>query len=72
MTIEKGIPVPPIERGHRRWRFLLEMKDGESVFVDSNQARSAALMFAKRSGLRIVSRKVDGGYRLWRVKEVAA
>lgn len=68
MDIEKDVPLKP----KKRYRFS-EMQVGDSMFFETlaevESASSAAYSFAKThgNGFRVTRRKVEGGYRLWRV-----
>jgi hypothetical protein len=68
LDIQKDVPLNPL----KRYRFA-EMAIGDSMFFDTLQevesAASAAYSFAKThgNGFRVTRRKVEGGYRLWRV-----
>lgn len=72
VAIDTGIPVPePIIRV----RYAFEkMGIGESMFFAELQqvesAQTAARDWAKRNNpeFKVTRRKVEGGYRLWRIK----
>lgn len=64
--IEKGIKVPT--KAHSKYPFD-KMKVGDSFLVPAeqqNHARVTAYAYAKRNNIKIVVRKVDGGFRIWR------
>lgn len=70
--IDKGVPIP--KAGNRR-RFRFErMAIGDSLFCETlekmESAASSARGYAKRNNpeFKLTSRKVEGGYRLWRIK----
>jgi len=73
--IEKDIPIPSISHKNRPSTIypLKQMEIGDSFFVPDNDkgkkstVRSAVLVIAKRIGIKIVTRKVEGGLRVWRV-----
>lgn len=76
--IEKGIPLTcegkrgPKKQGGRYPFAQLEL--GDSFLVKSTDkktltnAKQAAYLFAKKSGVRLVARTVKGGVRVWRVE----
>lgn len=67
--IERGIPLPPASKA-RKYSFD-EMEVGDSVFFEDVSLRrkfyNAAKAMGKRHGYKFSSRKVDGGFRIWRV-----
>ena len=73
-VIERGVPIPDFRRdtqriGRLRQAFA-EMKTGESLFTRTIDARSVtnAYMRVSWSGPDFLSRTMDGGVRVWRVK----
>ena len=76
-VIEKGIPVPPSLRGKRYPFNEMEIGDsilipcgGESVNFERFRNRVTAYMSGARKEnkeLKLVSRKVEGGIRVWRI-----
>ena len=73
MQIEKGIPIPPMNRRGRKplvERSLMEI--GDSYFKKNGKAPSEkALVFRwsknAKSKFKFTVRAVDGGVRVWRV-----
>lgn len=70
LTIDTQIPAPRV-RERQSYPFM-DMRVGDSfLIVDEDlvrNARSAAWMFGKRhQGVRFSCRRVEGGWRLWRV-----
>lgn len=69
MQAEKSIPIPKI----RRYGFE-RMVIGDSFFFQElsevESCSSAAYSYAKThgNGFRMTRRKVDGGYRIWRIE----
>ncbi len=65
IQIDKGIPVPA--RAHPSSRLAALMRSGDSALVsnlkDANRLRAAI----QREGAKVSYRKVDGGYRVWRL-----
>ena len=69
MQVEKEVPIPLVNR------YAFEkMAVGDSLFFDElsqvERCASAAYSYAKThdNGFRMSRRKVDDGYRIWRVK----
>lgn len=66
VKIEKDVPMPP------KWKDIVaRMEVGDSFKIGSGKpggTRSIILNAAKALGMKLVSRKVDGGVRFWRVK----
>lgn len=72
--IERGVPIPDFRRDKDRIKRLRqafsEMKTGESLFTRTIDARSVTNAYMKISwdGPSFVSRTMDGGVRVWRMK----
>lgn len=72
--IERGVPIPDFRRDTQLIRRLRqafsEMKTGESLFTRTIDARSVTNAYMKISwdGPSFVSRTMDGGVRVWRMK----
>lgn len=71
--IERGLPVPETkrggqEKGHLRFtRFPFDnMQVGDSFFIPDGDPPNCQATAEKR-GMKITSRKVPGGYRVWRL-----
>ena len=75
-AVERNVPAPGINRPSRATKYPFpQLKVGDSFFVphDNNnraipRVRSAASLWAKYHNLKLVTRTVDGGIRVWRVK----
>lgn len=77
-TIEKGIP-PPEDKPKTRNKYpFKEMEIGDSFFVQTsddedertvrNKIGTAARGAKWRTGMKFVTRAVEGGVRVWRVE----
>lgn len=66
--IMTGVPVPK-DRGFGRHSFLRDLSVGDSFVVSEIAQRDMVLRFQKTYGIKLTTRKIDGGgYRIWRVK----
>lgn len=73
LVIERGIPLPMRDRRTNasgaplgsRWDSL---NAGDSTLLPTEAARCAALAWARAHGRIFTSRKVKGGWRVWRVE----
>ena len=72
--IEEGIHMPPgLATGAKLYHFE-KMKVGDSMFFETfrevNSAQTSAYDWGLRhnKGFKVSRRKVEGGYRLWRIK----
>ena len=77
--IEKGVPIPDrvVFNTGSRFPFLDEMEEGDSFFVEipddefwrieANSVRAAVWRFGRMQGRKFISRKVEGGIRIWRL-----
>lgn len=66
-TVDKGVPLPKsASQAKYPWS---EMAVGDSFFVPSmtESARGGLTSIAKSRGIKISTRKMDGGIRVWRV-----
>ena len=73
MKIEKGIPIPTARGNGPFGGFtdtLRKMKRGESVFFDKSNVSYArnAHAIARQAGVKVATRTVDGGLRVWRIE----
>jgi hypothetical protein len=69
MKIETDIPVPASTRS-RKYPFL-DMQVGESIWFDekvNGKAYRSSLSTGTRHNLKFVTRKEDGGIRIWRAE----
>ncbi len=65
--IDKGIPIP--ERSAvGRWKFMREMKPGDSFLVTNVSERASVGSAAHKCGFKITTRKEGDTIRVWRVK----
>lgn len=73
-VIEKGIPVPPIQKKNKNGYPFEHMDVGDSFFVktddkgDHIRLTSSVHSFGRIHGMKFSIRMVDGGSRVWRVK----
>lgn len=71
LRIEKGVPIKAFyEAGNTE--LLKKMEVGDSVFISNNsttqQTRNRFYSIAKRIGIKVIIRKVEGGARMWRIE----
>lgn len=69
-SIETDIPIPKLNRGTHRYDDLLVMSIGDSILFSVNEykaARNAADKAMKITERRFTWRRVENGYRCWRV-----
>ena len=71
VKIQAGIPIPPRSDCLQKWGpFLLSMSAGESFLVTESRQVNLLLTQAKRRGVRITTRKINGeGWRVWRLND---
>lgn len=69
--IEKNVPIPK-HRGEGRGRILELLKTmevGDSVVVDVSESQKGnSVSYAQQFGIKCVTKKVEGGFRIWRVQ----
>ena len=68
--IEKGVPVAKKAAGKPRTNPLWALEVGDSVVIPvkaQENVASRAGRITRESGRRFVTRKVEGGVRVWRV-----
>ncbi len=73
--IDKDIPIPSIKHDRTSTIYpLKEMGIGDSFFVPDKitgkktTVRSTVIATSKRIGIKIVTRRVEGGLRVWRIE----
>lgn len=68
MVIEKGVPIPQ-KNGPRSavGRTVEQMEVNDSVLVDTVGKAQNLLKAGKVRGRKMTFRKVDGGWRIWRI-----
>lgn len=69
-VIEKDVPMPKLPsalrvKGSSKYPFA-RMEVGDSFFSATN-AQSAALRYGRSNNMRFSARKLEVGYRIWRV-----
>lgn len=72
--IERGVPISPSGTGQRPWRRRQvpwrQMEVGDSIFFPYKdralQMRAHLAATGVKHGIRLISREVDGGVRVWR------
>jgi hypothetical protein len=77
IKIEKGIPIPDfLRRGVDRLKVFESMEFGDSFLVEEKSERNSIFqqhIHKKKIGFPIdyivITRKVEGGYRIWKVKK---
>lgn len=68
--IEKNVPIPDFVPRGARTAILSRMEVGDSFLVPNEDSRKVTPQFsaqAKRLGIQIICRNVEGGSRVWRV-----
>ena len=69
ISIDKGIPMPERRSGWGKFgNTIREMEVGDSVLVTNKNDICNLQMQGRRLGLVMSSRKVEGGWRVWRMK----
>lgn len=68
MTIDSNIPIP--EKQKKSKYPLLDMNVGESFLSNNsyNAIQSACSRVKKDTGMKFMTRKDEGGIRVWRIK----
>lgn len=72
MKIEKGIPIPKRRMSNAEMSDVLKMEIGDSVFFDGATSHNDSRIqrwrrASKINNLMFVFRKVEAGYRMWRL-----
>lgn len=70
IQIEVGIPIPEITGAGRKSLYPIDqMKPGDSFFSPNKSVQRAVTLFKKKNpDTDFTTRKVDGGWRVWRIK----
>ena len=67
MQVESGVPIPPARLGSGLYALIRTMNVGDSILFPAAVSRKVVKDFTD-GGWELVTRKVDGGHRLWRTK----
>jgi hypothetical protein len=69
----KPIPLPVPSKSNKRYRFS-ELEPDQSFFVpgesDTHRLAAAALYWTRKLGWKFTCRTVEGGVRVWRIKDI--
>jgi hypothetical protein len=69
--IEKGIKIPKNSKGVGLKYPFDKLKVGDSFAVgidEMDKAKRTAYLYARRHGIKIETRAIEGGARIWRTK----
>ena len=69
VRIEKNIPLPVAGRGSKWTDVLKKMDKGDSILFPKEGQASSFMQVARKNKCVIVSRKVEGGTRVWLTKK---
>lgn len=69
LKIDKNVPVPPMKGKPRTTvgKLVRDMQTGDSIPCESEQEKEAVRSCMVHVGYKYATRKVDGGWRVWRV-----
>lgn len=72
LKIEQNIPIPAINKATGRamseeTRLALKMKPGDSIFCPTGRIYMRIVSAMRNRKLAYATRKVEGGYRVWRI-----
>jgi len=68
LSIEKNIPIPARKGWGKFHDTIHSMEIGDSVLLTEQRDVANFMSVGKRVGLKMSSRKVDGGWRVWRIQ----
>jgi hypothetical protein len=68
LSIEKGVPMPQRGGWGRFGDVVHQMEVGDSILVTKQNDVCNIQTQGRRIGLTMSSRKVDSGWRVWRIK----
>ena len=71
MKIEKGISIPKAFRGRKgKWDKLADQLEvGDSIFFTTEREFNNARNMLANRGIKITTRRIEGGFRIWRVEK---
>lgn len=69
VKIESNIPLPTAGRGSKWEAVLKEMSKGDSILFVSDGQSSSFMQVGRKNKCTMVSRKVEGGTRVWMTKK---
>lgn len=72
MKIEQNIPIPnrafgPGRKMSEEGKIALKMKPGDSIFCPTETEYYRVTSVLRRRKLAYTQRKIEGGYRVWRI-----
>jgi hypothetical protein len=71
-SIQRGIKIPPRRVVISKYAFLETLEIGDSVLLNTSKEAMYLCAYARNSpkfdGKSFIRRKVEDGYRVWRVK----
>ncbi|HKQ24128.1 MAG TPA: hypothetical protein VJT81_06765 [Burkholderiales bacterium] len=66
--VQRGIPLPPKKNGSKTKYPIDQLQVGDSFYVEGLKNSGGMNNLAKRRGMKIATRHVDGGLRVWRIE----
>ena len=69
IKIEKNIPLPSAGRGSKWEAILRKMNKGDSILFEKEGQSSSFMQVGRKNKCTLVSRKVEGGTRVWMTKK---
>ena len=67
IKIDKNIPLTAPRQRTGLSSTIRSMEPGDSVLVKNESQRASVASTARRIGVQTASRKVEGGFRIWRL-----
>ena len=71
VPIERGIPIPPLAKKARSFcpmrLAMMKIQIGESILCKTEGSYQSATRSAQRVGIKVTARRVEEGWRLWRI-----
>ena len=69
VKIESNIPLPTAGRGSKWEAVLKKMSKNDSILFTSDGQSSSFMQVGRKNKCTMVSRKVEGGTRVWMTKK---
>lgn len=69
VKIESNIPLPTAGRGSKWEAVLKKMSKNDSILFESDGQSSSFMQVGRKNKCTMVSRKVEGGTRVWMTKK---
>ena len=69
VKIDRNVPIPTAGRGSKWEAVLRKMNKNDSILFNKEGQASSFLFEGRKNNCKLISRKVEGGIRVWMTKK---